>query len=99
MNFLKFGPFSVQFQVGSGRKKAKRLTYSEIGHFRAAGTPLKRKLVEFRVSSDAVLPPGTEINVQHFVPGQYIDVTGFTLGKGFQVFFSLVFPSQLMFPF
>ena len=72
-------------QIGFGRKKAKQLTKPELGHFQAAGVPLKRKLAEFRVSRDALLPVGTEINVRHFVAGQYIDITGTTTGKGFQV--------------
>lgn len=57
----------------------------EVGHFRAQGVSMKRKLKEFPVTEDALLPVGTSINVRHFVPGQYVDVTGITKGKGFQV--------------
>lgn len=71
-------------QIGCGQKKAKHLTKPELGHFRAQGVPLKRKLKEFPVSEDALLPVGTAIGVRHFVPGQYVDVTGITTGKGFQ---------------
>ncbi|KAJ9699944.1 hypothetical protein PVL29_005680 [Vitis rotundifolia] len=71
-------------QVGCGQKKAKHLTKPEVGHFRAQGVPLKRKLREFPVTEDALLPVGTTIGVRHFVPGQYVDVTGITRGKGFQ---------------
>ncbi|CAI5508933.1 unnamed protein product [Closterium sp. Naga37s-1] len=74
----------TSLQIGSGQKKPKQLTKPELGHFRAAGVPLKRKLVEFRVSEDCILPVGTPIDVRHFVPGQFIDVTGTTVGKGFQ---------------
>ena len=56
-----------------------------MGHFRAQGVPMKRKLREFPVTEDALLPVGTSIGVRHFVPGQYVDVTGITRGKGFQV--------------
>lgn len=49
---------------------------------------MKRKLIEFRVTEDALLPVGTSLNVRHFVPGQYVDIAGITKGKGFQVFFS-----------
>jgi len=63
------------------------LTKPEVGHLRAQGVPLKRKLKEFPVTEDALLPVGTSLNVRHFVPGQYVDVTGITKGKGFQVFF------------
>lgn len=45
---------------------------------------LKRKLREFPVTEDAMLPVGTSLGVQHFVPGQYADVTGITRRKGFQ---------------
>ncbi|RVX22102.1 50S ribosomal protein L3-2, chloroplastic [Vitis vinifera] len=75
---------SVSINVGCGQKKAKHLTKPEVGHFRAQGVPLKRKLREFPVTEDALLPVGTTIGVRHFVPGQYVDVTGITRGKGFQ---------------
>lgn len=72
-------------QIGCGQKKEKHLRKPEVGHFRAQGVPLKRKLREFPVTEDALLPVGTSIGVRHFVPGQYVDVTGITRGKGFQV--------------
>lgn len=65
------------------------MTKPELGHFRAQGVPLMRKLKEFPVTEDALLPVGTSINVRHFVPGQCVDVTGITKGKGFQVRFSI----------
>jgi hypothetical protein len=52
--------------------------------------PLKRKLREFPVTEDALLPVGTSITVRHFVPGQFVDVTGITKGKGFAVCILLV---------
>ncbi|ONK63053.1 uncharacterized protein A4U43_C07F10930 [Asparagus officinalis] len=67
-----------------GQKKEKHLTKPEVGHFRAQGIPLKRKLKEFPVTEDALLPVGTPITVRHFVPGQHVDVIGITRGKGFQ---------------
>eukprot|EP00850_Spirogloea_muscicola_P005931 SM000027S09712 [mRNA] locus=s27:894476:895467:- [translate_table: standard] len=71
-------------QVGCGQRKAKHLSKPEVGHFRAAGVPLKRRLAEFRVTPDAVLPPGTPLSVRHFTPGQFLDITGTSTGKGFQ---------------
>lgn len=71
-------------QLGCGAKREKRLPCSLKGHFAAAGVPLKRKMVEFRVSQDALLPVGFEIRASHFVAGQYVDVSGNTIGKGFQ---------------
>eukprot|EP00271_Cylindrocystis_brebissonii_P013028 TRINITY_DN32576_c0_g1_i1.p1 TRINITY_DN32576_c0_g1~~TRINITY_DN32576_c0_g1_i1.p1 ORF type:complete len:417 (+),score=41.94 TRINITY_DN32576_c0_g1_i1:221-1471(+) len=78
----KEGIFALQ--VGSGQAKAKQISKPEMGHFRAADVPIKRKLAEFRVTEDALLPVGTPISVRHFAPGQYIDITGITTGKGFQ---------------
>lgn len=46
------------------------------GHFASAGVPIKRRLHEFRVTPDAVLPVGTEVTAAHFVPGQYVDIRG-----------------------
>jgi hypothetical protein len=43
-----------------------------------AGVGPKAKITEFRVSDDAVVPPGTEITVRQFVPGQYLDIQGVT---------------------
>lgn len=54
-----------------------------MGHFRSQGVLLKRKLKEFPVTEDALLPVGTTISVRHFVPGQFVDVIGITKGKGF----------------
>ncbi|KAK9833250.1 hypothetical protein WJX74_009678 [Apatococcus lobatus] len=71
-------------QLGIGSKRAKRMPAKERGHFAQAGQPLKRKLAEFRVTEDALLPAGTELRADHFVAGQYVDIQGTTLGKGFQ---------------
>ncbi|XP_024531187.1 50S ribosomal protein L3-2, chloroplastic [Selaginella moellendorffii] len=71
-------------QVGCGQKKPKQLSIPELGHFRSKGVPIKRKLKEFQVSEDALLPVGTPLTVRHFVPGQFLDVTGVSIGKGFQ---------------
>ncbi|XP_065879899.1 large ribosomal subunit protein uL3m [Euphorbia lathyris] len=78
----KEGHFALQ--IGYGHKKAKHLTKPEVGHFRAQDVPLKRKLREFPVTEDALLPVGTSISVRHFVPGQFVDIAGITKGKGFQ---------------
>lgn len=71
-------------QVGGGDAKPKNVSKPQAGHFARAGVEPKAVLAEFRVSEDAVLPVGTPISVQHFVPGQYVDVTSTTIGKGFQ---------------
>ncbi len=73
----------VALQVGVGKAKVKRVTQPLRGHYAKAKIEPKKKLVEFRVSADAVLETGTEITVAHFVPGQFVDITGTTIGKGF----------------
>ncbi len=70
-------------QLGVGKAKVKRVTKPMRGHFAKARVEPKRKLAEFRVSPDALLEPGQELTVQHFIPGQLVDVTGPSIGKGF----------------
>ncbi len=70
-------------QLGAGVPKIKRLTKAERGHFAVAKVEPKRKLKEFRVSPDNVIPVGAEITVEHFVPGQFVDVTATSMGKGY----------------
>lgn len=73
----------VALQLGAGERKPKNATRAERGHFAVAKVEPKRKLAEFRVSDDAVIPVGAEITADHFVVGQYVDVTGTSTGKGF----------------
>ena len=70
-------------QVGSGRAKVKNVSKAERGRFAVAQVEPKMKLAEFRVAEDKLLPVGAEITADHFAVGQYVDVTGVTLGKGF----------------
>lgn len=71
-------------QVGVCAAKVKNVNKPLSGHFASAGVEPKRKLGEFRVAKDALLPVGTSILAAHFVPGQRVDVCGTTKGKGFQ---------------
>lgn len=70
-------------QLGVGAAKAKNTSKAMRGHFAKAKVEPKRKLAEFRVAENALLEPGTEIVASHFVPGQFVDVTGQSIGKGF----------------
>ena len=70
-------------QLGVGAAKVKNVTKPMRGHFAKAKVEPKRKLVEFRVSADALLDVGAEISAAHFVAGQFVDVTGTSIGKGF----------------
>lgn len=70
-------------QLGAGAIKVKNVTKAERGHFAKASVEPKRKVAEFRVSADAVIEVGAELSAAHFVPGQFVDVTGTSIGKGF----------------
>jgi len=70
-------------QIGAGKAKTKNVTKPMRGHFAKANVAPKAKLAEFRVSEDALLEPGTALSVEHFVVGQYVDVCGTSIGKGF----------------
>jgi large subunit ribosomal protein L3 len=70
-------------QLGSTLAKVKNVSKANRGHFTRVKVEPRKKLVEFRVAADAVLEPGAVITAAHFVPGQKVDVTGTTKGKGF----------------
>jgi large subunit ribosomal protein L3 len=70
-------------QLGVGAAKVKNVTKPQRGHFAKAKVEPKARLVEFRVTDDALVDVGAEITVGHFVPGQRVDVTGTSIGKGF----------------
>ncbi|TBW32747.1 50S ribosomal protein L3 [Siculibacillus lacustris] len=71
-------------QLGAGVAKVKNTTQAMRGHFAAASVEPKRKVVEFRVDPDKLIEVGAEITADHFVVGQFVDVTGTSVGKGFQ---------------
>jgi large subunit ribosomal protein L3 len=67
-------------QLGAGVPKIKRLTKAERGHFAVAKVEPKRKLKEFRVSPTTSSPWVRKSRLDHFVPGQFVDVTGTSEG-------------------
>lgn len=71
-------------QLGAGKRKPSRLTRADRQNFAIAMVEPKRKLVEFRVTPENLIEVGAEITADHFVPGQFVDVTGTNQGKGFQ---------------
>ena len=73
----------VALQLGAGTRKANNVGKAERGRFAAAKVEPKRKLAEFRVGENELIPVGAEITADHFAVGQYVDVTGVTIGKGF----------------
>ncbi len=70
-------------QIGVGTAKVKNVSKAMRGHFAKAKVEPRKKVVEFRVTPDALVDVGAEITVDHFVAGQQVDVTGVTIGKGF----------------
>jgi len=73
----------VAVQLGLGLAKVKNVSKAERGHFAVANVEPKRKVAEFRVDEGTLLPVGAEITADHFVVGQFVDVTGTSTGKGF----------------
>ncbi|WP_293440428.1 50S ribosomal protein L3 [Planktotalea sp.] len=71
-------------QLGAGTAKAKRTSQAMRGHFAAAKVAPKRKVAEFRVSEDNLINVGEEISAEHYLEGQKVDVSGTSIGKGFQ---------------
>src|ERR1700685_3893375 len=70
-------------QLGVGKAKVKNVSKAERGRFAIAHVEPKMWLAEFRVEEDKMIPGGAEITADHFAVGQYVDVTGVTIGKGF----------------
>jgi large subunit ribosomal protein L3 len=73
----------VAVQLGAGVAKAKNVAKPQRGHFAKAEVEPKARVVEFRVTEDALLDVGAEISADHFIAGQLVDVSGHTQGKGF----------------
>ena len=70
-------------QLGFDDKTEKSANKAEIGHSKKAGTSVKKKVVEFQ-GFDSEYKLGDVITVDHFVEGEFVDVTGTSKGKGFQ---------------
>lgn len=70
-------------QVGTGEAKLKNVTKPLKNHFAKHNVDAKHKMVEFRVDEANLVASGTNLLVNHFVPGQFVDITGTSIGKGF----------------
>jgi len=73
----------VAVQLGAGDAKVKRTTKAMRGHFAKNKVEPKKKVAEFRVSADNLIEVGSELGANHFVEGQFVDVCGTSIGKGF----------------
>ena len=70
-------------QLGAGVAKAKRTTAAMRGHFAKASVAPKRKIAEFRVAEENLINVGEEITADHYFAGQFVDIAGTSIGKGF----------------
>ncbi|THH34505.1 50S ribosomal protein L3 [Aliishimia ponticola] len=70
-------------QLGAGTAKVKRTSKAMRGHFAVAKVEPKRKMAEFRVDPENMIAVGEEITADHYFAGQYVDVAGTSIGKGF----------------
>jgi len=70
-------------QLGAGTAKVKRVSKAMRGHYATANVAPKRKIAEFRVAPENMIDIGEEITANHYFEGQYVDVSGTSIGKGF----------------
>ena len=70
-------------QLGSGLAKAKNIGKPMRSYFAASKVEAKRVLKEFRVSSENLIDVGSQITAKHYAEGQFVDVSGVSIGKGF----------------
>ena len=70
-------------QLGAGTIKAKNVSKALRGHFGVAKVQPKRKVAEFRVAPENLIDIGAEITADHYSEGQFVDVSGTSIGKGF----------------
>ena len=70
-------------QLGAGSAKVKNVSKAQRGHFTASKVEPKQKLAEFRVSEENLIAVGEEITADHYLEGQYVDIAGVSIGKGF----------------
>jgi large subunit ribosomal protein L3 len=70
-------------QLGMSQAKVKNVSKAMRGHYAKAKVEPKRRLAEFRISDDNFVDVGAELSVGHFIGGQFVDVCGTSIGKGF----------------
>lgn len=70
-------------QLGVGTAKVKNVSKAMRGHFAKAKVEPRKKMAEFRVPAENLIEIGAELSCDHFVAGQFVDVTGTSIGKGF----------------
>jgi len=74
----------VAVVLGMREAKDKHVAKPQLGAAKKAGVRAFRKVCEFRVTDDCLIPVGTDLSAGHFIVGQYVDTQGTSKGKGFQ---------------
>ena len=72
----------IALQLGAGQKREKNISKPVLGHLKKSNS-LSRNIHEFRVSEDCLLNIGDQLLPSHFIKGQFVDVSGKTIGCGF----------------
>lgn len=70
-------------QVTTGSVKRSRLTKAMSGHYAKVGVEAGDQLMEFRLGDGHGYAVGAEIGLELFQEGQFVDVSGISVGKGF----------------
>ena len=71
-------------QLAAGKVKAKNLSKAVKGQFAKSKVEPKAKVAEFRVPKESFVDVGSELSADHFVVGQFVDIAGITIGRGFE---------------
>ena len=70
-------------QIGYGNVSPKSLTQPELGHLQKSNIQPLKYLKEFRINEENEFEIGQVLNVESFSPGQFVNIQGKTIGKGF----------------
>ncbi len=95
VTILKVGPCIVtqvktkakdgydSIQIGYGNISAKSLTQPELGHLQKSNLQPLKHLKEFQTTDTSNWEIGQVLNVESFLPGQFVNIQGKSIGKGF----------------
>jgi len=73
----------LAIKIAYGQSKKSTINRPTNGYFKKLKTESTNLTAEFRVSEDGIVEIGKDLSVNHFLNGQYVDISGFTIGKGF----------------
>ena len=80
-NIKKHGYTAIKITYGQSKKIT--INKPTKGYFKKVKTEATNLTAEFRVSHDGIIEIGKDLSVNHFLDGQFVDISGFTIGKGF----------------